>query len=268
VKTLGQTGFVNVNSIDVYYEVSGEGKPLVLLHGFPLDSRMWEPQMDALSKKFQVIRFDMRGLGKTIDPGLPFTFYEDLHALLIKLDIQSANFIGVSFGGYAGVEFALAYPDMVQSLILVCSGGFAPISEDRQLLMKKFYEELSSGNIERALEINLHLFLDGPKQDIGRVQINREWLKEIFRDIYSKPMNQSKPKWLDPHPSERLSEVQVPTLVVSGELDHLDFIKTADLLVTNIPNAKHLTFKNSAHFPNIDSPDEFNEIVTSFINNN
>jgi 3-oxoadipate enol-lactonase len=97
--------------------------------------------------------------------------------------------------------------------------------------------------------------------------LNREWLKEIYRDIFNKTTNPTKPTWLEPHPSERLTEVEVPTLVVSGELDHPDFIKTADLLITNIPNAKRVTFKNSAHFPNIDSPDEFNEIVASFLKN-
>jgi 3-oxoadipate enol-lactonase len=72
--------------------------------------------------------------------------------------------MGVSFGCYAGVEFALAYPDKVQSLILVSPGGFTPTSEDRQLLLKKLYEEWSSGNLDGALEMNLHLLLDGPNQ--------------------------------------------------------------------------------------------------------
>lgn len=230
---------------------------------------MWEPQMDALSKKkFKVIRFDIRGLGKTFDPGLPFALYNDIHALLQKLDIQHAYFVGGSFGGYAGVEFALAYPDMVKGLILACPSGFVPTSEDMQQLLKKLNEELCSGNIEEAIEINLHLFLDGPKQEIGRVQINRKWLKVIYREIFSKTTNPTKPTWLEPHPGVRLAEVKVPTLVVSGELDHSDFIHTANMLVANMPNARHATFKNSAHFPNLDSPKEFNEIVVSFFQNN
>ncbi|WP_167357212.1 alpha/beta fold hydrolase [Paenibacillus pectinilyticus] len=266
---MNKKGFININNAEIYYEVAGEGEPLILLHGVPLDSRMWEPQMNALSKlNFQVIRFDIRGLGKTIDPGLPFALYDDIHALLQKLDIQCAYCVGVSFGCYASVEFALAYPDMVKGLILACPGGFTPTSEDRQLLLNNLYEELSSGNIEKALDINLHLFLDGPNQKIGRVQLTREWLKEIYRDIFSKSANPIKPTWLEPHPSERLAEVKVPTLVVSGELDHPDFIHTANILVTNIPNATHLTLKKSAHFPNIDSPNEFNEIVVSFLKNN
>ncbi|WP_162463232.1 alpha/beta fold hydrolase [Paenibacillus psychroresistens] len=263
-----QKGFINVKGTDIYYESAGEGEALVLLHGFPLDSRMWDPQMDMLSKKFQVIRFDIRGLGKTIDPGLTFTLFDDISSLLQKLQIKSANFLGCSFGGYMGIEFVLAYPKMAHRLILVSSGGFLPVSEDMQLQNKRFREEWTLGNIDEALDINLHLLLDGPDQEIGRVQTNRLWLKEIYREIYSKELSQNRPTWLDPHPSGRLAEVNVPTLVISGELDHFDYKKTADMLAANIPNAKHITFNKSAHFPNIDSPNEFNDTIVSFLRNN
>ncbi|MGG1658208.1 alpha/beta fold hydrolase [Brevibacillus sp. NRS-1366] len=265
VKGLGQTGFVTVKEADIYYEIAGKGNSIVFLHGAPLDSRMWEPQMDALSKQFQVIRFDLRGLGKTKDPGFPFTLYEDIHSLLQTLQIEKASFVGASFGSYVGVEFALAYPEMVERLVLVCPGGFEPPSEDRQQWFKKMTEAFHHGNIEEALDINLHLLLDGPEQQKGRVQERREWLNEIFREIFSQSAAQgNKPTWLEPDPRGRLEEVWVPTLIVSGQLDHPDFIRTAERLASQISHAKHVMLHNSAHFPNIDSPNEMNELIERF----
>lgn len=262
---MGQTGFVKVNEANLYYELAGKGSPIVLLHGAPLDSRMWEPQMEPLSRQFQVIRFDMRGLGRSIDPGIPFTLYEDLYSLLKALRIEKVSLVGASFGSYAAVEFALAYPEMVECLVLVCPGGFELPSADRQQWSQKIAEAAGQGMLEEVLELNLHLLLDGPTQQKGRVQDRREWLGAIFREIFSQPPVQgNKPAWLNPDPRGRLGEIRVPTLVVSGQLDHPDFIRTAERLGSQIPDASHIRLHNSAHFPNIDSPDELNEIVERF----
>ncbi|QRG65125.1 alpha/beta fold hydrolase [Brevibacillus choshinensis] len=261
---MGQTGFLPCNGASIHYEMAGTGDTIVLLHGAPLDSRMWEPQMAALAKRYQVIRFDMRGMGQSVDPGTPFTLYEDLSSLLQQLHIRRASLIGASFGSYASVEFALAYPDVVQSLILVCPGGFAPPSEGQQRMFQKVQEQLATGNLDEALEINLHLLLDGPDQPRGRVTKKRSWLKEIYRDIFLQSRSFTKPDALQPDPRNRLAEIAVPTLVISGELDHPDFLETAANLVRTIPNATQRFCKNSAHFPSIDCPNEFVEIVEDF----
>ena len=259
---MGQTGFLSVNETDIYYEIAGVGEPIVLVHGAPLDSRMWEPQMEVLSKQFQVIRYDMRGLGKSIDPGQPFTLYEDLYSLLNELGIKKATFVGASFGSYVSVEFSLAYPEMVERLILVCPGGFEVPSEDRQQWFKKIMEAMSLGQLDEALDLNLHLVLDGPAEEKGRVQQRRAWLHDIYRDIFNQPPRESnKPNALQPDPRGRLGEVSVPTCVVLGQLDHPDFIETAERLASEIPNARLVPFESSAHLPNVDSPEKLNELI-------
>ncbi|GED69585.1 hydrolase [Brevibacillus reuszeri] len=265
---MGQSGFKSVNGADIYYEIAGEGETIVLVHGAPLDSRMWEPQMEVLSKQFQVIRYDMRGLGKSKDPGQPFTLYEDLYSLLHELGIKKATFVGASFGSYVSVEFSLAYPEMVERLLLVCPGGFEVPSEDRQQWFKKIMEAMSYGQIEAALELNLNLILDGPDAEKGRVQKRREWIHDIYRDIFSQPPKEvNKPNALQPDPRERLAEVSVPACVVYGQLDHPDFIETAKWLASEIPQAKSVKFENSAHLPNIDSPEELNALIVEWCSN-
>lgn len=262
---MGQTGYMLCNGAQLHYEVAGTGDTVVFLHGAPLDSRMWEPQMTALAEKYQVVRFDMRGMGRSVDPSTPFTLYDDLYALLQQLNVKQASFVGASFGSYAGVEFALAYPQMVKSLILVCPGGFAPPSDDRQQRFIQVQEQLEKGNLDEALEINLHLLLDGPDQKRGRVIRNRQWLKEIYRDIFQQTHPVTRPDWLQPDPRNRLAEIKVPTLVISGELDHPDFLQAAARLAKTVPNASRHFCNNSAHFPSIDSPEEFSEIIEEFL---
>lgn len=263
---MGQKGFITCNGANLYYEIAGAGETIVFLHGAPLDSRMWESQMKTFSSQYQVVRCDMRGMGQSHDPCTPFTLYDDIHALLNQLQISRASFVGASFGSYVGIEFAMAYPEMVESLILVCPGGFAPPSQDRQAGFQKLQEQMDKGNLDEALEINLHHYLDGPDQERGRVQLNRQWLKDIYREIFQQTHTMTTPKGLEPDPRSRLEEVAVPTLVLSGELDYPDFLQAAESIVSKIPDAQQLFCKNSAHFPSIDSPDEFYETITNFLN--
>lgn len=261
---MGQLGFLPCNGAEIYYELAGAGETIVLLHGAPLDSRMWRPQMEALSQKYQVLRFDMRGMGQSLDPGIPFTLYVDLHSLLAQLGIESATFVGASFGCYAAVEYALAFPHQANGLVLLCPGGFAPPSASYQQRLQPFQEQFGMGNMKEAVEIILHIVLDGPDQERGRVQPHRQWLKEIYADIYRKAQPATMPKWLEPDPRSRLAEISVPTQVVIGELDHSDFLKAADTLVQTIPGAEQIRLPQSAHLPSIDNPDAVNQIIVDF----
>ncbi|MFD2371518.1 alpha/beta fold hydrolase [Brevibacillus sp. GCM10020057] len=125
---MARKGFMACQGAEFFYEMDGSGDTIVFLHGYPLDSRMWEPQMSVLSSQFQVLRCDMRRMGQSAAPEGPSTLYEDLHDLLQQLDVPHASLVGASFGCYAAVEFALAYPEMVERLVLLCPGGFAPPS--------------------------------------------------------------------------------------------------------------------------------------------
>ncbi|MCI0575581.1 MAG: alpha/beta fold hydrolase, partial [Chloroflexi bacterium] len=120
--------FAEVNGTRLYYEVAGAGPPLVLIHGYTLDTRMWDDQFEAFAQHYQVIRYDLRGFGRSAMPtGESYTHHEDLKALLDHLGLARAHILGLSLGGGIAVNFALAYPEATQSLILVDTsvlGGF------------------------------------------------------------------------------------------------------------------------------------------------
>src|SRR4051812_9443671 len=113
-------GFAEVNGTRLYYDVAGAGPPLVLVHGFTLDARMWDDQIDDLARHYRVVRYDLRGFGRSALPGSEeYADTEDLHALLEHLGIDAAIVVGMSMGGEVAANFALDFPAAVRALVLV-----------------------------------------------------------------------------------------------------------------------------------------------------
>ena len=115
------TGFVESNGTQLYYEMMGEGHPLVLIHGGYMDRRMWDDQFAVFAQHYRVIRYDVRGFGQTALPPVPYTDREDLSHLLSFLGLEKTYLIGLSLGGEIAIDFTLDYPGMVDALILVGS---------------------------------------------------------------------------------------------------------------------------------------------------
>ena len=106
-----QQGFADVNGTRLYYEMVGSGHPLVLVHGFTLDTRMWDDQFEMFAGRNQVVRYDLRGFGKSALPTTePYSHPDDLRALMTHLGIEHAFIIGLSLGGAVAVDFAVTYP--------------------------------------------------------------------------------------------------------------------------------------------------------------
>src|SRR5690349_12792580 len=114
-----QAGFLNIQGAPLYYEVTAQGEPLLLIHAGVADSRMWDEQLPAFTRLYRVIRFDQRGFGRSSFPAGPFASYKDPALLLDALAIEKVHVIGISFGGKVALDFALAYPARVTSLTLV-----------------------------------------------------------------------------------------------------------------------------------------------------
>ena len=111
---------VTVNGTHLYYERAGTGHPLVLIHGFTLNTQMWEDQFAVFAQHYQTIRYDMRGFGRSALPAEePFTAVDDLRALLDALGVSRTFVLGLSLGGSVAIDFALAYPERTSALVLV-----------------------------------------------------------------------------------------------------------------------------------------------------
>lgn len=166
-------GYANLSNVEMYYEIAGEGDPLLLIHGVDSDSRMWDPQFYELSKYFKTIRFDHRGFGNTTMPAGDFQLLDDIRDLLMELNVESAHILGYSFGGTVAPSFAIKYPKMVKSLILVNAGlvGHEWSSEVSDYFVR-FQETYRENNYDEMMRLLKWKSVYGPYR-------NEEGLEDI-----------------------------------------------------------------------------------------
>lgn len=263
-----KNGMAEVNGVELYYEVSGHGAPLVLVHAGIADGRMWEAQVDAFDRHYRTIRHDMRGFGRsTMAPG-PYANHADLRALLDALDVERAFFVGCSQGGGAVLDFALENPERVEKLVLVGAavGGFEfdeePPEEWDELLAAD-----EAGDLERVSELEVRMWVDGPRRGPDVVDpAVRDLVREMnLIALQNETLGLGEEQEPETPAAMRLSEIQAPTLVLIGDEDRPRPLAAADLLAENIPNAQKATMTGTAHLPNMERPQEFNRLVLNFL---
>jgi len=263
-----QTGFLDVQGAPLYYEVTAQGDALLLLHAGVGDSRMWDDQIPAFSQRYRVIRFDLRGFGRSPFPAGSFASYNDPALLLDAVGIEKAHVIGISFGGKVALDFALAYPEKVASLVLVAPsvGGHKAPPE-----VQRFGEEeealLEKGDLEGATELNLRMWIDGPRRSPQQVDpAVRERVRAMLYHALTIPTPETAEDVpLTPSAITRLAELHMPVLLVVGDYDIPDKIELTRQLASEIPQARLAIIPGVAHLPNMEKPEEFNTIVLDFL---
>ena len=265
---LRKTGIAEVNGARIYYEVAGEGDPLVLVHAGIADSRMWEDQLIVFADRYRIIRHDMRGFGMTAMVEGPFSHYEDLRALLDSLDVERAHLVGCSMGGGAVLDFALEYPQRVGNLVLVGSavGGFGPdIDPPRQ--WDEILAAEQAGDLERVSELEVQVWVDGPRRSPEDVDASvRDLVREMNLIALRSEASGLGDEWNpEPAAADRLPDVQAPTLLIVGDEDQPSVFAAADLLERELPNVRKVVMHGAAHLPNMEKPEEFNRIVLDFL---
>jgi 3-oxoadipate enol-lactonase len=261
--------FAPVNGTDIHYEDTGSGSALVLLHAGIANLRMWDAQAAAFSATHRIVRYDLRGFGKTAKPEAAFSHRDDLAGLLRARGIPSAVIIGASFGGRVAIEFALEYPDMVDGLVLVGSalGGYT-FSEELDVFEAEIEAAFEAGDYDRAAEVDVRVWVDGPRRTPEQVDPTfRAHAHELARSVYTATDEGGRSSQLEPPAIERLRELRIPTLVVAGDLDQPDILRIADKLVTEIPGARRVIMHGTAHLPSMEHPERFNRLLRDFLDN-
>ncbi len=261
------TGYADVYGARLYYEMMGMGHPLVLIHAGIADSRMWDDQFTDFAEHYRVIRYDIRGFGKSAMPAGPSSTSRDLYGLLTALGIARAYVVGLSIGGGIAIDFTLRYPEMVSALVLVASGlgGTQPSAEMRRA-DATVDAALERGGIDAAVEAENRLWVDGPKRTPDQVDPTvRARVSEMNGALYRLPEVDAPRERLDPPAIGRLGEIHVPTLILVGDGDVPDVIETANLLEQGIAGARKVVFPGVAHMVNMEQPEAFNRIVLNFL---
>jgi pimeloyl-ACP methyl ester carboxylesterase len=268
---VSETNFLSINQIKINYAEYGAGElPLVFVHAGIANSRMWDDQVAALSKDYRLVTYDMRGFGLSPAVAGEYRHYEDLIALLDQLDIKRCVLIGCSKGGGVVFDAALAAPEKIVGLVVVDGTAFGFEMEnapDPPPQWDQAVEAFKAGDLETVNELEVQMWVDGYGQPVGRAEQKvREKVREMNAIVLQNEvdMPDAAEKVLEPKAGTRLGELSVPVLFISGALDDLYILQAIDKMMAQISNADHVTIPNTAHLPNMESPKEFNRLVSDF----
>src|SRR5687767_11871204 len=266
-----KTGYVNVGTGKLWYEIGGEDDTLVLIHAGFVDSRMWDDQWDAFTKHYRVIRFDQRGYGRSDPAQGPVSRRDDLLRLLDELGVEHATLLGCSMGGEAAMDIALEHPEKILALIVASAtpSGFQMQGAPPRYVMEMM-DAAQKGDLERASDLQIRIWVDGPFREPEQVNSSvRQRAAEMNRipvkqgTFFTADAQSISP--LNPPASTRLQEIRIPTLIIAGALDDPEILRAADMMASGIKGSQKVILPNSAHVPNMENPEMFNEEVLSFL---
>ena len=258
---------VNLNGVDISYGDQGSGDvPILLVHGFPLDRRMWEAQVESLSSEFRVITPDLRGHGESQIVTGPYTMEllaDDLNGLLDALNLQQVALGGFSMGGYAVFSFYRKYAERVESLMLLDTRP-QPDSDDA----KKGREDMAQlAEREGAAPIAERLI--SRLLSSGTVSNRQDVVDKVNRMITECPVagiaGDLRGMALRSDSSDLLPAINVPTLIVVGDQDAITPPAESQMMASIIPDATLVEISGAGHLSNLENPAEFNKAIADFM---
>jgi pimeloyl-ACP methyl ester carboxylesterase len=259
---IDSSGYMDVGEDKIFYEMGGKGDTLIFLHDGLVHREIWDEQVSFFSHKYQVIRYDRRGYGKSSATSGAFSNLEDLNSLFSHLKIDKACLIAMSSGGALAIDFTLQFPEKVSSLILVGAvvGGF---SYTRHFISR-------GGNLPSDLktpeEIRLYYASDDP---YAIFRENKAAEKKVIQLVKSNPRKGQRSRAGAPpgKPAyQRLNEIKIPTLILVGEFDIPDVHAHAGAIQAGISNSKRNIIPKAGHLIPIEQPALFNDAVEKYLN--
>jgi len=254
---------LNIGPTEIYYEIHGQGDPVLLLHGLGSSSRDWEFQIPDFSRRFETIAIDFRGHGRSGKPPGSYSmelFAEDTARVLRMLDISPAHILGVSLGGMVAFQLALDFPELVRSLVIVNSVPelIAHNLKDRISYWQRILITRVFG-MEKMGRVLAERFFTDPEQEGIREEFIRRWA-ENHKPSYLASLRAAY-GW---SVLKRLGEIQVPALVIGSDGDYFPN-EEKEKYTRLIPNAELIIVGNSRHALPAEKPKEFNDIVEKFL---
>jgi len=259
---------VSVNGLKLYYEIEGDGEPVVLIPGFAAGRWIWFKQTEDLSRNFRVIIFDPRGVSVSDKPEGQQTITllaDDIAHLLETIGIESAHIVGASFGGFVAQEFVLKYPAMTRKLVLCCTSFGGP---NHIVPAPETLEAIASTkglNSEERMRANLLLaftpeYVQTQGDEIDRI-VHLRATNEVPEHIYLSQLQAA----MSFNAESRLEAIRSSTLVLSGDADIIVPVQNSRNLAAKIPGAKLQIVEGGSHTFFIEQAAEFNNILINFL---
>ena len=255
-------GFVPVHGDGkLYYQVRGEGHPVVLIHGGSTHVGMWDDQFDVLARHYKVVRYDVRGYGRSSSSQVGHSQWHDLRKLLEHLGIERTHIVGLSLGGRIAVDFALEDPEKVAHLVLAGPGlsgwQFEPAEWINEVRAAREAGDKRAATEAWLRSPYLTAIMENPEL--------AERIRQISYDTEHSWVQNSRAVQLIPPAVERLSELKAPALLILGSRDANDAHRIVDLIAGNAPNAQKIIVEGAGHMVNMERPEEFNRAILDFL---
>ena len=240
---------LNRDGVELYYEVHGDGPPVLLTHGYSASSHMWKGQVAAFSKHFKLITWDMRGHGHSDYPDDLGAYTEaatvaDMAAILDAVGAKRAVIGGLSLGGYMSLAFHLVHPERTEALLIIDTGPGYKSDAPR--------EGWNVPAIKRAERLEAEgLPKGGGAETLAAPHRDATGLAKAARGMLTQH---------DARVISSLPDIRVPALVLVGA-DDTPFLAASDYMAAKIPGAAKVVIPNAGHAANIDQPEPFNAAV-------
>jgi pimeloyl-ACP methyl ester carboxylesterase len=260
------SGYLVVDGGKLFYQAAGKGANIVLLHDGMVPCSIWDEQFVMLAKSYRVVRYDRRGFGKSTDPETSYSHIEDMNQVFLQLDLDRAIVFGMSSGGGLAIDFTLKYPAKVRGLVLVGAvvGGLGYTSH----MINRGGHLKSPKDIADTQKAIQYFVMDDPYEIY---QENVQAKEKVMKIMTSNPRHPgSKETYAMLKPPERtalrfLSEISVPTLILTGEFDIPDVHAHAGAIDAGIANSTRQVIPRSGHLIPIEQPGLFNAAVVDFL---
>ncbi len=254
---------IKISDINIYYEITGKGDPILFLHGLGSSTRDWEKQVSEFSKVNQVITTDFRGHGRSAKPSGPYSielFANDIATFLRSILTTPAHIVGLSMGGAVSFHLAIDHPDVVKSITISNMSAAMPVKTLAQ--KKRYYARvfmvkfLGTKKMGRIIASNVF-----PKEDQQNLRylLEKRWA-ENPRKPYLSALHALK-NW---NIMDRLNSIKCPVFVIHSENDYSPLAHKKEYTAM-IPNATLVQIPDSGHIVNMEKPNQYNKVLKGFL---
>jgi 3-oxoadipate enol-lactonase len=254
---------ITLHDTPIYYEITGHGDPLLLIHGLGSSGRDWEPQVPHFAQHYQVITVDVRGHGQSGKPKGPYSvaqFAEDIAALLQRLALAPAHVVGISMGGMIGFQLAVNHPALIRTLTIVNSGPELVVRtwKDRLQVWQRFLIVRLLGMRKMGEVLSKRLLPQPEHAETRRIFVER-WAENdprAYRDAMSALVGWSV--------SDQIGTLTMPILIIAADHDYTP-VAAKEAYITNLPTATLVVVPDSHHALPVEHPEVFNRVLDEFL---
>ncbi len=257
------------SGIEWNYDLDGEGEPILFIHGWGVDKRIWRQQSKYFSQQYKILTVDLPGHGQSSWRKVAMgVMAEDLKAILERIPIDCVSIIGSSIGGMLALKLYEIYPEVVKRLVFIGSMPKFAKSEDYPYGLDVGQIRKLGGQLKTNYPAMVNIFFRSLFTIEERGSRRFKWLMK-FRQTNQVPMKEALIEYLDILEAEDLrnvlKNVQAPMQFINGTHDEICRRDTMDYLQSVLPSARFDFFKRCGHFPFLSKPHEFNAVLEDFL---